>query len=153
MASGIETTLRIKGIDDTGGAFAALKAHIASLDKQIGTFDKLMVSAGRVAKANDPLIASINKSSIALKEERAALAAVGEGMAASVASTERAAGSQAAFATEIARATEVMVVQGREAGRVAGQVARRRSSDSARARGGSRPRCFPLRGRSSCMKG
>jgi hypothetical protein len=130
----LESKLVIGSTDQTGGAFAAIKTHIAALDKQIGTFDKLMASTKGVAKANDPLIASIAASSKALKDERSALSALGETMARSVGATEGAAAAQGALATEIARATEVMVVQGATAAKVSAQVANAQRHQAAAAR-------------------
>ena len=120
----LRAELVIGAKDNTGGAFAALKAHISALDKQISTFDKLMSKVGSVAKANDPLIASITRSEAALKAERDTLATLGEGMASAASSSEAFAGSQAALATEIGRSTEMMVVQGREAARLSEQITR-----------------------------
>jgi hypothetical protein len=40
-----------------------IKDHIAALDKQIGTFDKLAASAGKVMKSTDPVVRSIAESS------------------------------------------------------------------------------------------
>jgi hypothetical protein len=59
--AGLEATLRITAKDDATGAFKQIKDQISALDKQISTFDKLAAAAGKVGKAADPMIASINK--------------------------------------------------------------------------------------------
>lgn len=69
----LEFKLIIGAKDETGPAFAAIKAHIASIDKQIATFDKLSNAAKGVAKANDPMIASIDRGARALRDEKSAL--------------------------------------------------------------------------------
>jgi hypothetical protein len=118
----LESKLVIGAKDETGGAFAAIKAHIAALDKQVATFDKLMASAKGVAKANDPLIKSIAASSVALKEQRDALSAAGQAMVAGAGSTDRAAAAQGEFARETARATETLVAQGETAAKVSRRI-------------------------------
>ena len=40
----LESRLIIGAKDETGGAFAQIQKHIGALDKQIGTFDKLMAA-------------------------------------------------------------------------------------------------------------
>ena len=50
----LEFKLIIGAKDETGPAFAAIKAHIASIDKQIATFDKLSNAAKGGRKSKRP---------------------------------------------------------------------------------------------------
>lgn len=120
----IESKLVIGAKDETGGAFAAIKTHIAALDKSIATFDKLAAKVNSVAKANDPMIASIDRGARALKEERDALEGLSRSMMDGVSSAEGMAEAQARLAAEVSKANRVLVTQGETAGRVSQQIAR-----------------------------
>jgi hypothetical protein len=111
----LESKLVIGAKDETGGAFAAIKAHIASLDKQISTFDKMAASVGKISKSTDPMITSINASVRAMNEARGAVVGLAEG-------ADVAAGAQRTLGEAIMSTTRMMVAQGVEAARVAGKI-------------------------------
>ena len=119
--AGLEAVLRIVTKED-GSGLAQLKAQIAGIDKQIATFDKLMSAVGKVAKATDPMIASIAASSRALKEQKAAVTSLAEGLDSVEGSSAAAAGGQERLAASIAATNRVMAVQGVEAARVAEKI-------------------------------
>jgi hypothetical protein len=123
MAS-LEATLRITAKDDAAAAFKQLKDQISALDKQIATFDKLAVEAGKVGKSVDPMIASIAKSEIALKDQKTAVMAVADSLRTMGSGTDSAAEAQRMLGTATAETTRIMVAQGAEAGRVASQIDR-----------------------------
>ena len=120
--AGLEATLRITAKDDAGAAFAQIKRQIEALDKQVGAFDKLMAAAGRVAKANDPMIAAINAGSAALKEQKTAVVSLGESLTGMSAGTGAATRGQETLAGATAETTRVMVAQGAEAEKIGGQI-------------------------------
>ena len=130
----LESRLVIGAKDETGGAFAAIKDHIAALDKQIGTFDKLAASAGKVMKSTDPVVRSIAESSKALGQQREAVQNLGLSLGGMADGADKAAFSQGTLAHAIEESTRLMVVQGSEAARVAGQVsaAQQRQAKNAR---------------------
>src|SRR5208282_1889216 len=131
----LETTLRINAVDETSGAFAAIKAQIGALDQQIATFDKLGAAAGKVAKSTDPMIASIAASSKALNEQKIAVTALDESLTAGLAGAADAASiGQRELSAALEGTTRLMVVQGAEAVRVSEQiaVAQRQSAMAAR---------------------
>ena len=135
----LESRLVIGAKDETGGAFAAIKDHIAALDKQIGTFDKLAASAGKVMKSTDPVVRSIAESSKALGQQREAVQNLGLSLGGMADGADKAAFSQGTLAHAIEESTRLMVVQGSEAARVSGQVsaAQQRQAKNAReAQGG-----------------
>jgi hypothetical protein len=111
----LESRLVIGAKDETGGAFAAIKAHIASLDKQIATFDKMAASVGKISKSTDPMITSINASVRAMNEARGAVAGLAEG-------ADVAAGAQRTLGEAIMSTTRMMVAQGVAAARVAKEI-------------------------------
>ncbi|HKI14341.1 MAG TPA: hypothetical protein VKA12_04925 [Roseiarcus sp.] len=108
--AGLESTLRITAVDDTSGAFAAIKAQIAALDKQIATFDKLGAAAGKVAKSTDPMIASIAASSKALNEQKIAVMALGESLTGMAGGADTASIGQRELSAAIDGTTRLMVV-------------------------------------------
>jgi hypothetical protein len=114
----LESKLIIGAKDETGGAFSAIKTHIAALDKQIATFDKLMAATRGVAKANDPMIASIDRGAKAVTEEKAALESLARVMTSGTASAEEMAVAQGRLAASIVKANHAMVAQGSAAARV-----------------------------------
>jgi hypothetical protein len=114
----LESKLVIGAKDETGGAFGAIKTHIAALDKQIATFDKLMAATRGVAKANDPMIASIDRGAKAVTEEKAALESLARVMTSGTASAEEMAVAQGRLAASIVKANHAMVAQGSAAARV-----------------------------------
>jgi hypothetical protein len=126
----LESKLVIGAKDETGGAFGAIQKHIAALDRQIATFDKMMTAVGKVAKANDPMIASINASTRALAAQRGAVAELAEG-------ADVAAGAQRTLGEAIMSTTRMMVAQGVEAVKVAGKIV---ASQKTAAKGAARAR-------------
>ena len=119
----LESRLVIGAKDETGGAFASIKAQIAQLDKSIAVFDKMATSVGKVAKSTDPMLVAINASSRALTEQRAAVVALGEGIGTMAGEAEAAAGGQRTLGSAIMSTTRMMVAQGVEAVRVAEKIA------------------------------
>jgi hypothetical protein len=94
----LESKLVIGATDKTEGAFAQIQKHIAQLDRQISTFDKLMAATRGVAKANDPMIASIDRGAKAVTEEKAALESLARVMTSGTASAEEMASAQGRLA-------------------------------------------------------
>lgn len=115
----LESKLVIGAKDETGGAFASIQKHITAIDKQIATFDKLMAATRGVAKANDPMIAAIDRGAKSLKEEKVALEALSRAMSLGVGSAEEMAAVQRRLASETRQATRAMSRQGETARRVA----------------------------------
>jgi hypothetical protein len=115
----LESKLVIGAKDETGGAFAAITKHIAALDKQIATFDKLMAATRGVAKANDPMIASIDRGAKALTEEKAALEGLARAMTGGAGSAEEMAVAQGRLAASVSKANRALAMQGAETTRVA----------------------------------
>ena len=124
----LESKLIIGAKDETGAAFASIQKHIAAIDKQISTFDKLMAATRGVAKANDPMIASIDRGARALKEEKAALEGLSRLMDSGVVSAEEMAAVQGRLARDVSKATRAMALQGDEATRAGGKIKRARES-------------------------
>jgi hypothetical protein len=134
--AGLEAQLRITAKDESAGALAALKKAIESLDKQIMTFDKLMSSIGRVAKANDPLVASVAEAQRAFAAERSAIGGLASELEGLTGPARAAAEAQARLRSATAATTAVMVAQGAEAMRVARTI-ERSHQQAARAGSGS----------------
>jgi hypothetical protein len=132
--SGLEAVLKITAKDEAAGALAQVKAQIAGLDKQIAVFDKMMAAVGKVAKANDPLIASIAASSRALNEQKSAAAALAEGLGSVEGSNAAAAGGQERLAASIAETSRLMALQGVEAVRVAEKIVQAQGKQARAAR-------------------
>src|SRR6202158_1609645 len=104
----LESKLVIGAVDQTGGAFASIQKHIAAIDKQIATFDKLMAATRGVAKANDPMIAGIDRAAKSIVEEKVALDALSRAMSLGVGSAEEMAAVQGRLARETTQATRAM---------------------------------------------
>jgi hypothetical protein len=115
----LESKLIIGAKDETGGAFASIQKHIAAIDKQISTFDKLMAATRGVAKANDPMIASIDRGAKALTEEKAALEGLARAMTGGAGSAEEMAVAQGRLAASVSKANRALAMQGAETTRVA----------------------------------
>jgi hypothetical protein len=111
----LESRLVIGAKDETGGAFASVKAQISQLDKSIAVFDKMATSVGKVAKSTDPMLVAINASVRAMNEARSAVAGLAEG-------TDVAAGAQRTLGEAIMSTTRMMVAQGVAAARVAKEI-------------------------------
>jgi hypothetical protein len=120
----LESKLIIGATDQTGGTFSAIQKHIAALDKQIGTFDKLMAATRGVAKANDPMIASIDRGAKAITEEKAALESLARVMTSGTASAEEMAVAQGRLAASVTKANRAMLTQGEEATRASAKIKR-----------------------------
>src|SRR5580698_5278935 len=110
----LESKLIIGAKDETGGAFAAIQKHIASLDKQIGTFDKMMAATRKVAGANDGMITSIDRSAKAFMEEKEAMEGLSRVMASGTASAEEMANAQGRLAASVSKANRALAMQGEE---------------------------------------
>jgi hypothetical protein len=132
----LESRLIIGAKDETGGAFAQIQKHIGALDKQIGTFDKLMAATRGVAAANDPMIASIDRGARALTEEKAALEGLARAMTSGVASAEEMEAVQGRLARSVSQANRAMAMQGEEATRTSAKIKRARESVPKGAGGG-----------------
>jgi len=137
--AGLEAVLRITAKDEAGGALTQLKAQIAAIDKQIGTFDKLMAAAGKVAKATDPMIASIAASSKALEEQKRAVTGLAESLGAVEGSSAAAADGQERLRVAVVDTTRVMAAPGVEAARVSEQIAAASRRQAAAAREAQKP--------------
>ena len=124
----LESKLIIGAKDETGGAFAKIQKHIASLAKQIATFDKLSAAAGKVAGANDPMIAAIDRGAKSLAEEKVALEALQRAMSLGVGSAEEMAAVQGRLARETSAATRAMAAQGAEAAHTSRKIKSARES-------------------------
>ena len=133
----LEARLIIGARDETGGAFKSLKDQIAGLDRQISTFDKLAAATGKIGKAADPMINSINKSTQALEAQKASVTALSEKLAASAGSADEAAVGQRALGEATEATTRLMVAQGAKAAEIAGQLVR---AQQTAARGARRAR-------------
>jgi hypothetical protein len=96
----LESKLVIGAVDETGGAFAKIKEKIAGLDKQVVTFDKLMAATNKVASANDPMIAGIDRAARSLQEEKVAAEALSRAMSLGVGRAEEMAAVQGRLARE-----------------------------------------------------
>jgi hypothetical protein len=118
----LESKLIIGAKDETGAAFSSIQKHIAAIDKQISTFDKLMAATHGVAAANDPMIRSIDRGAKAMLEEKAALEGLARSMTSGVASAEEMAVAQGRLASSVAKANRAMVMQGEAAVRSSGQI-------------------------------
>jgi hypothetical protein len=124
----LESKLVIGATDETGGAFAKIQEHIAKLDKQVATFDKLMAATRKVAGANDPMIAGIDRAAKSLAEERAAADALARAMSLGVGSAEEMAAVQGRLARETSAATRAMAAQGAEAAHTSRKIKSARES-------------------------
>ena len=124
----LESRLVIGATDETGGAFAKIQEHIAKLDKQIGTFDKLMAATRKVAGANDPMIVGIDRAAKSIQEEKVALDALQRAMSLGVGSAEEMASVQSRLARETSAATRAMSRQGDEAVASARKIKKERES-------------------------
>jgi hypothetical protein len=111
----LESKLIIGAKDETGGAFAAIKERIAGLDKQVATFDKLMAATRKVASANDPMIAGIDRAARSLQEEKVAAEALSRAMSLGVGSAEEMSAVQSRLARSTSEATRAMTRQADEA--------------------------------------
>ena len=111
----LESKLVIGARDETGGAFASIQKHIAAIDKQVATFDKLMTATRGVAAANDPMIAGIDRAAKSLAEEKVAMESLSRAMSLGVGSAEEMAAVQGRLARETTQATRAMSRQGEEA--------------------------------------
>lgn len=114
----LESRLVIGAKDETGTAFAAIKTHIAALDKQIATFDKLMAATRGVAKANDPMIAAIDRGARSLREEKDALEGLSRAMLSGVSSADDMAVAQGRLAAATDKAHRALKTQGETTARV-----------------------------------
>ena len=132
----LESKLIIGATDETGGAFAKIQEHIAKLDKQVATFDKLMTATRKVAGANDPMIAGIDRAAKSLAEEKVAMESLSRAMSLGVGSAEEMAAVQGRLARETAAATRAMSVQGDEASRTSRKIKSARESVPKGAGGG-----------------
>src|SRR6202453_1086780 len=126
----LESRLVIGAKDETGAAFASIQKHIADIDKQVATFDKLRTATSKVAGANDPLIAGIDRAAKSLAEEKTAAEALSRAMASGVVSAEEMAGVQGRLARETTAATRAMSRQAEEAATSARKVTRSREGKS-----------------------
>ena len=124
----LESRLVIGAVDKTEGAFSAIQKHIAALDKQVGTLDKLMSATRGVAKANDPMIASIDRAAKSLQEEKIAAESLSRAMSLGVASADEMAAVQGRLARETSQATRAMAMQGAEAVRTSRKIKQERAS-------------------------
>jgi hypothetical protein len=126
----LESKLIIGAKDETGAAFASIQKHIADIDKQVATFDKLMTATRKVAGANDPMIAGIDRAAKSLAEEKTAAEALSRAMASGVVSAEEMASVQGRLARETTAATRAMSHQAAEAAASARKVTRSREGKS-----------------------
>ena len=120
----LEARLVIGATDNTSTAFKSIRSQIASIDKSIATFNKLAAEAGKVGKSTDGVIGSIAKSTAALNEQKAAVTALSEKLAASAGSADEAASGQRALGEATEATTRVMIAQGAKAAEIAGQIVR-----------------------------
>jgi hypothetical protein len=120
----LESKLVIGATDQTGGAFAAIQKHIAALDRQIASFDKISTAARKVSGSNDQMISSIDAGARALKEERDALEGLSRSMMDGVSSADGMAAAQGRLARDVYKANRAMLLQGETAARTSGQIAR-----------------------------
>jgi hypothetical protein len=139
----LESKLIIGAKDETGGAFAKIQEHIASLDKKIATFDKLSAAARKVAGANDPMIASIDRGAKSLAEEKTALDALQRAMSLGVGSAEEMSAVQSRLARSTSEATRAMARQGEEAALAARKMKRAREGGVGKALGEALPFAGP----------
>ena len=124
----LESKLIIGAKDETGGAFSAIQKHIAALDKQVATFDKLMTATRKVAGANDPMIAGIDRAAKSLAEEKVAMESLSRAMSLGVGSAEEMAAVQGRLARETAQATRAMSRQAEEAVSTARKIKKERET-------------------------
>src|ERR1700677_2103975 len=126
----LESRLVIGAKDETGAAFASIQKHIADIDKQVATFDKLRTATSKVAGANDPLIAGIDRAAKSLAEEKTAAEALSRAMSLGVGGAEEMAAVQGRLPRETSAATRAMSRQAEEAATSARKVTRSREGKS-----------------------